>query len=78
MRNRAKILATIYNAQEFVRIASEYDSFMKWLGTLDKSNNYVAVVNQLVSRFKHVGKMTAHIFLYSVGENIQYNKTIHK
>jgi 3-methyladenine DNA glycosylase Tag len=78
VRNHAKILATIHNAQEFKRIASEHGSFRKWLETLDKSSNYVAVVNQLVSRFKHVGKMTAHTFLYSVGENIQYDETVYK
>jgi 3-methyladenine DNA glycosylase Tag len=78
VRNRAKILATIHNAQEFGRIASENNSFMKWLDALDKSNNYSAVIEELVSRFEHVGKMTAHIFLYSVGENIQNDETIHK
>lgn len=78
VRNRSKILATIHNAQEFRRIASEHDSFKKWLGRLDKSNNYAKVVNQLASQFKHVGKMTAHIFLYSVGEDIQHDETVYK
>lgn len=74
VRNRTKILATIHNAQEFKRIASEHGSFKNWLESLDKSNNYDGVIKQLVSRFKHVGKMTAQIFLYSVGEDIQYDE----
>ncbi len=78
VRNRAKILATIHNAQEFRRIASEHGNFRKWLETMDKSNNYAAVVKQLVSRFKHVGKMTVHTFLHSVGEKIQYDETVYK
>lgn len=65
VRNRAKILATINNAQEFKRIASEHGSFKNWLESVDKSNNYACVIEQLVSRFKHVGKTTANIFLYS-------------
>jgi 3-methyladenine DNA glycosylase Tag len=78
VRNRAKILATIHNAQEFRSIVSEHNSFGKWLDDLDKSNNYAEVVKQLVSRFKHVGKMTAQTFLYSVGEDIQYDESVYK
>jgi DNA-3-methyladenine glycosylase I len=77
VRNRAKILATIHNAHKFKQIAAEYGSFGKWLETIDKSSNYTEVVKQLVSRFKHVGKMTAHTFLYSVGEDIQYEESIY-
>jgi DNA-3-methyladenine glycosylase I len=78
VRNRAKILATIHNAQEFKRIASEHGSFKKWLESLDKSNNYAGVMKQLASRLKHVGKMTAFTFLFSVGEDIQYDETVYK
>jgi DNA-3-methyladenine glycosylase I len=77
VRNRAKILATIHNAQEFKRIASEHGSFKKWLESLDKSKNYAGVIKQLASRFKHVGKMTAHTFLFSVGEDIQYDEKVY-
>jgi 3-methyladenine DNA glycosylase Tag len=77
VRNRAKILATIHNAQEFKRMASEHGSFKKWLESLDKSNNYAGVINQLVSRFKHVEKMTAFTFLFSVGEDIQYDEKVY-
>jgi len=33
-------MATINNAEEFLRIAEEFGSFQKWLDTLNKENNY--------------------------------------
>jgi DNA-3-methyladenine glycosylase I len=77
IRNRQKILATIHNAREFERIAQEASGFQQWLDTIDKSNNYNAVVRRLRSRFKRVGPGTAHIFLWSVGEPIKYDPTVH-
>ncbi len=77
VRSRAKILTKIYKAQGIKRIASDYASFKKWLDTLDKSNNFAKVVKQVVSRFKHVGKMTAYTFLYSVGEDMQHDETVY-
>ena len=74
IRNRRKILATIHNATEFGRIAEEHGSFQAWLDGLDKSENYAGAVKQLASRMKHVGRSTAHIFLYSVGEDILYDE----
>jgi DNA-3-methyladenine glycosylase I len=71
IRNRRKILATISNAREFERIAAEHGGFGRWLDSLDKSNNYDAVLKRLSSTFKHVGPTTAHIFLYTVGEDIK-------
>jgi DNA-3-methyladenine glycosylase I len=77
IRNKNKITSTIYNAQEFEQIIKNHDSFQKWLDGLDKANNYDAVVKQLVSRFKRVGASTAHIFLWSVGEDIKYDPSMH-
>jgi len=74
VRNRRKVLATIDNAREFERIAGEHGSFQGWLDALDKSDNYADVERQLSSRFKHVGRSTAHIFLYTVGEDIKYDE----
>jgi DNA-3-methyladenine glycosylase I len=77
IRNKQKIMATIYNAEEFKRIAEEHGSFQNWLDSLDKKNNYEYVVKRLKSRFKRVGPSTAHIFLWSVGESIKYDESIH-
>jgi DNA-3-methyladenine glycosylase I len=76
VRNRRKVLATIDNAREFERIAGEHGSFQGWLDVLDKSDNYADVERQLSSRFKHVGRSTAHIFLYTVGEDIKYDEGV--
>jgi DNA-3-methyladenine glycosylase I len=77
IRNKQKIIATINNAEEFKRIAAEYGSFQKWLDSMDKGNNYDYVTKRLVSRFKRVGRGTAHIFLWSVGEPIRWDKSVH-
>lgn len=77
IRNKSKILATIHNAQEFERIADEHGTFQNWLDSIDKSHNYDTVVQRMRSRFKRVGPSTAHIFLWSVGEKIKYDPTVH-
>jgi DNA-3-methyladenine glycosylase I len=77
VRNKRKINAAIHNAREFERITKEHGSFQGWLDSLDKSNNYDRVVKQLKSRFKHVGPSTAHIFLWSIGEPLKYDESIH-
>jgi DNA-3-methyladenine glycosylase I len=77
IRNRQKIKATIENAEVFQRIAEKHCSFQSWLDSLDKSNNYEYIVKRLISLFSRVGKSTAHIFLWSVGEPIKYDESIH-
>ena len=77
IRNRNKILATIHNAREFERIAQQHGSFQTWLDSIDKSHNYDLVIKRLRSRLKRVGPSTAHIFLWSVGEPIEYDPTVH-
>jgi DNA-3-methyladenine glycosylase I len=72
IRNRAKIVATVENAREFERVVAEAGSFQMWLDGMDKSNNYDLVVKRLKARFRRVGLSTAHIFLWSVGEPIEY------
>ena len=77
IRNKQKIMATLHNAEEFKRIAKENGSFKKWLDGLDKGNNYDYVVKRLTSRFKRVGPSTAHIFLWSVGEPLVWDESLH-
>ena len=40
VRNAQKIESTIYNSKEFLKIREEFGSFLNYLKTLDKSNNY--------------------------------------
>ncbi len=72
VRNRAKIAATIKNAQHFQDIRKECGSFRSFLNGFDKSDNYAHVVKELNKRFQRLGPSSARIFLYTVGENIRY------
>ncbi|MEM3731751.1 MAG: DNA-3-methyladenine glycosylase I [Candidatus Bathyarchaeia archaeon] len=66
IRNRRKIEAIIYNANEFKRIVEEYGSFEGFLEEL-KRKGKGEVLKIFVGRFKHVGIYTAEYFLHSVG-----------
>jgi DNA-3-methyladenine glycosylase I len=70
VRNKAKITATISNAIQMMAIRKEYGSFQSYLDSLDKADNYSKVVADLIKRFRHVGRSTAEIFLWSVGEKV--------
>jgi len=72
VRNRGKILAIILNARQFQEIKKQYGSFQKYLDSLDKSNNYAAVVQVLTRRFRWLGPSSASLFLYTVGEDIKH------
>lgn len=74
VRNRAKILATISNAEQFQNIEKGFGSFQRFIDGLDKSNNYALVVKVLNKRFNRIGPSSARIFLYSVGENIKHSE----
>ena len=71
VRNRAKIIATINNANQFQNIKKEHGSFQSYLDSLDKSNNYAYVIKELGKKFSRLGPSAARIFLFSVGENIR-------
>lgn len=71
IRNKGKIKAIIQNAQNFKAIEKQFDSFQKYLDSLDKSNNYEKVVADLVNKFKWLGPPSASTFLYTVGEKIK-------
>jgi 3-methyladenine DNA glycosylase Tag len=72
VRNRAKILATITNAQQFLTIQRNHGSFQSYLDSLDKSDNYASILKELMKIFSRLGPSSARIFLYSVGENISH------
>jgi 3-methyladenine DNA glycosylase Tag len=72
VRNRAKIIATILNAQKYQVIIKKHGSFQDYLDSLDKSENYSKVIKELAKQFSRLGPSSARIFLYSVGENIKH------
>lgn len=71
VRNRSKVCVTIQNAKEFLNIRKRHGFFQKFLDSLDKSNNYARVVDELTKRFKHLGSSSASLFLFTVGERIK-------
>jgi 3-methyladenine DNA glycosylase Tag len=70
IRHRGKIQAIIQNARNFQAIKKIYGSFPRYLDSLDKSNNYAAVVMDLINKFRWLGAPSASTFLYTVNENI--------
>jgi DNA-3-methyladenine glycosylase I len=71
IRNKGKIKAIIQNAQNFLAIQKHFNSFQKYLDSLDKSDNYANAIKDLVNKFKWLGPPSASLFLYTVGEKIQ-------
>ncbi len=71
IRHKGKIQAVIYNAQGFQAIQKQFGSFQKYLDSQDKSGNYSRVVDDLVGKFKWLGKPSATTYLYTVGEKIK-------
>jgi len=71
VRNKGKIKAIIQNAQNFIAIEKRFGSFQKYLDSLDKSGNYANVIKDLVNTFKWLGPLSASLFLYNVGEEIE-------
>jgi DNA-3-methyladenine glycosylase I len=72
VRNRAKIVATITNAKQFQTIMRNHGSFQNYIDRLEKSDKYAHAVKELTKKFSRLGPSSARIFLYSVGENINY------
>ena len=72
IRNKGKIHAIIYNAKGFEVIKKQCGSFQKYLDSLDKSDNYSNVVEDLTNKFKWLGPPSASLFLYTVGEKISH------
>ncbi|MGD6851527.1 MAG: DNA-3-methyladenine glycosylase I [Candidatus Bathyarchaeia archaeon] len=70
IRHKSKIQATIQNARNFQAIEKVYGPFPKYLESLDKTDNYDAVVKDLIAKFKWLGPSSAETFLYTVGEDI--------
>ena len=72
IRNRKKILATIFNARQFQAIKKNFESFHDYLKSLDRTNNYALIVAELRKKFKHLGPSSTRIFLYTVGEEVKH------
>lgn len=65
VRNEKKILATVHNAGEFLRLEKELGSFQKYLDSFGKDEG--RMLEAVAERFEHVGPSTARMFLWSSG-----------
>lgn len=67
VRNRAKIEATIHNAQTLIDVGGDHKGFKKYLRSFD---SYEALVKDLRKKFKFLGESGCYIFLYVVKEPV--------
>lgn len=65
VRNGKKILSTIHNAQEFLKIEKEFGSFPDYMKSFKK--NYDALQVDLQKRFQHLGESSSRTFLWMSG-----------
>ncbi len=72
VRNEAKIRATIANAQTFQEIAVQSGSFQTYLKGLLAEEGLSKTMKTLQKQFNRLGKMSVHIFLWSVGVEVPH------
>lgn len=65
VRNEKKILATVHNAGEFLKLEKEFGSFQKYLDSFGSDEERMQ--EAVAERFQHVGPSTARMFLWSSG-----------
>ncbi|MGD8398529.1 MAG: DNA-3-methyladenine glycosylase I, partial [Anaerolineae bacterium] len=70
IRYKAKIRATVQNAQEMERIAAEHGSFGTWLQEQVEEKGVDATAKELGARFKYVSEESGRRYLYAVGEDV--------
>ncbi len=71
VRNEKKIRATIQNANHFLKLEKEFDSFPAYLESFGRDEE--RLLTDLQNKFQHVGPSTARTFLWSVGYKLTPN-----
>lgn len=72
VRNEKKIRATIFNAQESLRVKKEFGSLRQYLESFGKDHDRLIV--DLQKRFRHLGPSSARVFLYMSGVKLKPTK----
>jgi 3-methyladenine DNA glycosylase Tag len=70
VRYKAKIRATVDNAQEMQQIATEHGSFGAWLRHMVSQEGVDSTAKELGRRFKYMSEQSSRRYLYAVGEDI--------
>jgi len=65
VRNEAKIVSTIYNAQQALKLEKEFGSFPKYIKSFGK--DHASLQTDLQSRFHHLGESSSRTFLWMSG-----------
>lgn len=71
VRNQRKIRATIFNAQEALRLKKEYGSFERYIKSFHGAND--GVINDLSERFHQLGPSSSRTFVWMVGVKLTPN-----
>jgi len=69
VRNERKIRATIFNAQEALRLTKEFGSFRLYLDSF--KDDHERLMADLQARFRHLGESTGRIFLWMAGMKLR-------
>lgn len=67
IRNRRKIEAAITDAQEFLAVVGQWGSFHDYLRSRAAEKEFAGLVEELSTRFAHLGPTSAALFLFSAG-----------
>ena len=68
VRNRQKIAASVENARSMKELIGEHGSFKAYLDSLD--GDYYERSEELLHRFKHLGRTGVFVFLYCVNKEV--------
>lgn len=67
IRNRRKLEATVYNAQQILALDEEYGSFQKYLRS---QGDFDSTLTRIKKDFKFMGPTGVYYLLYVVGEEV--------
>mgnify|MGYP000938885352 CR=1 FL=1 len=67
IRNRLKIEATIFNANQFINIVKKYGSFDNYITNLNNNYNKEDLLKIFKKEFKFMGKLILEEFMMSTG-----------
>jgi 3-methyladenine DNA glycosylase Tag len=70
VRYKAKIRATVSNAQQMQSIAAEHGSFGSWLAQSLAGAGVETTAKELAKRFKYLSETSSRRYLYAVGEDV--------
>jgi len=68
VRNEKKIRATIFNAQEALRLKKEYGSFERFIKSFHGAHD--GAIYEITQRFRHVGPSSSRTFMWMVGTKL--------